>query len=227
MADLAESLRVAAVTGMQVASLRHFETTGGFAALVQEITGFALPGALRLSSAAGEAGGAGTMLAWRSPTETLLLSTDSVQFAALARQLSGAPDGCMVDQSGGLCILEVRGVSARDLLLRLGSCEAAGWPNYPCWLSAPRPRSTSWSLSAPTWSTCWAGSMPPCPIYESAFETYGWAQGGARGCRGGSGWYRRSVEGTGSRGMVLAYACWCPCHERRPAGARSAVALVG
>ena len=36
----------------------------------------------------------------------------------------GVPDGCMVDQTGGICVLRVQGVRAGDLLLRLGATTA-------------------------------------------------------------------------------------------------------
>jgi heterotetrameric sarcosine oxidase gamma subunit len=118
---MAEAPHIDAIPGMLVASLRYFESGGAFAASVEEIVGAALPAALRISFAST---GADTLLAWRSPTESLLLCRDAERFAALARSLAVAADGCMVDQTGGLCVLEVHGAQADDLLLRLGSSES-------------------------------------------------------------------------------------------------------
>jgi sarcosine oxidase gamma subunit len=52
------------------------------------------------------------------------LSGDRAAFDELERQLAAAPDGCMVNQTGGIAILRVRGGKARDLLLRLGAATA-------------------------------------------------------------------------------------------------------
>jgi sarcosine oxidase gamma subunit len=130
----AKEVQIEGMPALQVASLRYFESSGGFAALVSEITGLAMPAPLMVVLAAAERPGAAipaypapavrTMLAWRGPTETLLLSADAVQFAALSERAAGAADGCMVDQTGGLCVLRARGANAGDLLLRLGSCES-------------------------------------------------------------------------------------------------------
>ncbi len=122
----AKDVQIEGMPALQVASLRYFDSNGGFASLVSEITSLALPAPLMVvHAAANPAGAAGpTMLAWRSPTETLLLSADTVQFAALSERAAGAADGCMVDQTGGLCVLRAQGPNAGDLLLRLGSCES-------------------------------------------------------------------------------------------------------
>jgi sarcosine oxidase gamma subunit len=68
--------------------------------------------------------GAYVILAWRSSTETLLICNDRSAFDELERRLATAPDGCMVNQTGGLCVFRVRGEKAGDLLLRLGSATA-------------------------------------------------------------------------------------------------------
>jgi sarcosine oxidase gamma subunit len=49
------------------------------------------------------------------------LSSDRAAFDELEGQLAAAPDGCMVNQTGGIGILRVRGEKAGDLLLRLGA----------------------------------------------------------------------------------------------------------
>jgi sarcosine oxidase gamma subunit len=61
------------------------------------------------------------ILAWRSPTETLMLSSEPERFEDLERRLAGASGGCLVNQTGGVRALRVRGSRARDLMLRLGA----------------------------------------------------------------------------------------------------------
>jgi sarcosine oxidase gamma subunit len=116
----AKELAVDGIRAMQVASLRYFDPAGSFGALVQNVTSSPLPQTLRADTVS-IGGDATFILAWRSPTETLLLSTDQEAFADLKERLAGATDGCMVDQTGGLCAVRVRGAKAGDLLLRLGS----------------------------------------------------------------------------------------------------------
>jgi sarcosine oxidase gamma subunit len=113
-------LTVDGIRAMQVASLRYFDPAGSFSAVVQNVIGRPLPQALRADSAT-MGGDANFILAWRSPTETLLLSTDQRAFVDLKERLAGATDGCMVDQTGGLCAVRVCGVRAADLLQRLGA----------------------------------------------------------------------------------------------------------
>jgi heterotetrameric sarcosine oxidase gamma subunit len=116
----AKELTVDGIRAMQVASLRYFDPAGSFASAVQNVIGRLLPQALRADSAT-SGDDAQSILAWRSPTETLLLSTDQEAFTDLKERLAGATDGCMVDQTGGWCAVRVRGGRAGDLLLRLGA----------------------------------------------------------------------------------------------------------
>jgi sarcosine oxidase gamma subunit len=130
-----KGLTVDGIRGMHVASLRYFNPAGNFAGAVRERIGRALPQPLRAdaatlgSTALGsttlistiQGGNSKFILAWRSPTETLLLSEDRDAFAHLKESLASVPDGCMVDQTGGLCPVRVSGSRAGDMLLRLGS----------------------------------------------------------------------------------------------------------
>jgi sarcosine oxidase gamma subunit len=109
---------------VQIASLRYFHRAGSFAAAVREAVGRALPEPLRAFQVGSATQGAYIMMAWRSPTETLLLSNERAAFDELERQLAAAPDGCMVNQTGGICVLRVQGEKAGDLLLRLGATTA-------------------------------------------------------------------------------------------------------
>ena len=113
-------LTVDGIRAMQIASLRYFDPAGSFSAAVQNVIGRPLPQALRADSAT-IGGDAKFILAWRSPTETLLLSTDQRALVDLKERLAGETDGCMVDQTGGLCAVRVCGGRAGDLLLRLGA----------------------------------------------------------------------------------------------------------
>ncbi len=116
-------MRVEHARGMRVASLRYFDRGGKFAAVVRESVGRPMPEPLRADSVDGVSEDPRFILAWRSPTETLLLSTDEAAFAGLEERLAGEVDGCMVNQTGGLCALRVRG-RTDDLLLRLGSSDS-------------------------------------------------------------------------------------------------------
>jgi sarcosine oxidase gamma subunit len=63
-------------------------------------------------------------LAWRSPTETLIVAADAGCLSRVDRFAANRSDGCLVDQTGGMLALMVAGARAPDLLLRLGSTDA-------------------------------------------------------------------------------------------------------
>ena len=113
----APSLRVSLDLTVHVASLRYFDPEGSFAATVRSVVGVALPGVLQSARASDDGG---CILAWRSPTETLVLDTDAERFSSLKVALAYARDGCIVDQSGGLWVLRASGGRVSDLLTRLG-----------------------------------------------------------------------------------------------------------
>lgn len=98
------------------ASLRYFDAGGAFATSVREFTGAALPGPL----AAARSPDGELTLAWRSPTETLLLTQSAQRLAELEARLAGSADGCLVNLTGGLKILRVTGERPEYLLCRLG-----------------------------------------------------------------------------------------------------------
>jgi heterotetrameric sarcosine oxidase gamma subunit len=119
-----DGLSVGADRDLQIASLRYFHLEGRFAAAVREAVGCALPEPLRAFQLGSATQGSYVILAWRNPTETLLLSNDRAAFDELERQLAAAPDGSMVNQTGGISVLRVQGKKAHDLLLRLGAASA-------------------------------------------------------------------------------------------------------
>jgi sarcosine oxidase gamma subunit len=134
----ADDLSVQWDHGLRVASLRYFDPAGSFAAEVGEVMECPIPLPLRAhrrllvgtgdfagASAAG-AGSAGSKLvvAWRSPTETLLVTADAGCLSKVDRFAANRSDGCLVDQTGGILTLVVAGARAPDLLLRLSSIDA-------------------------------------------------------------------------------------------------------
>ncbi len=92
-------MRVEALPGAQVASLRYFDRAGSFGGVLQQALGQPLPQPQRATlTAAGAA--AASVLAWRSPTETLLYAAARRRFAELGQAagrrggwLHGRPDG--------------------------------------------------------------------------------------------------------------------------------------
>ena len=119
-----DGLSVADEPAYLVASLRYFDSTGRFAAAANEALGRPLAEPLRAVQVEHSAGGVQFILAWRSPSENLLLCSNQAAFSAVATKLAAAVDGCMVDQTGGIRVVRVAGSRARDLLLRLGAATA-------------------------------------------------------------------------------------------------------
>ena len=128
--------------GLAIASLRYFDPAGSFAVEVGEVLGGSLPEALCVrrrqlatardgasagdgaSTVGADAAASELVLAWRSPTETLLLTADPSCVATVGAFAATRSDGCLVDQTGGILSLMVTGPRAPDLLLRLGSTDA-------------------------------------------------------------------------------------------------------
>lgn len=116
-----DGLSVKVELGLPAASLRYFDSAGSFAVLVREAVGRPLPEPLRAIKVDGPTEDAQFILAWRSPTETVFLGSDHTGIAKLEHALASAADGCLVNQTGGICVFQVRGPKAQDLLLRLGA----------------------------------------------------------------------------------------------------------
>jgi heterotetrameric sarcosine oxidase gamma subunit len=119
----ADGLSVTVLQG-QVASLRYFDGEGRFAETVRETIGMPLPQPLRASTQGSASRSADVTLAWRSPTETVLLCNDRPAFADLQQRLASVADGSMVDQTGGIRGYRVQGQRAQDLLQRMGAATA-------------------------------------------------------------------------------------------------------
>lgn len=122
-------LRVALEPRLQVASLRYFEACGAFARLLQDITGVALPDRLRAVGSTADLKTEAIILAWRSPTETLMISSVPNLIETLQGAAATLTDGCIVDQRGGSLVFRASGESVAGLFARLGghgACPALG-----------------------------------------------------------------------------------------------------
>jgi sarcosine oxidase gamma subunit len=106
----------------KLGSLRYFDAAGPFATAIRDCLGGPLPEPLQAVKYPVAASRGELILAWRSPTETLLMTTDSTAFAAIVGRAAGcSTEGCIVDQTGGLWAWRVTGARTHDLLLRVGS----------------------------------------------------------------------------------------------------------
>jgi hypothetical protein len=104
---------------LYAATLRYFDAHGPFAMAAAEAAGVPLPEALGATAvAAGPA--AGLLLASLRPTETLALAQAAAPLAALREAVAGVAGGCVVDLTGGLTVLRLRGPRLAELMSRLG-----------------------------------------------------------------------------------------------------------
>jgi len=106
-------LRVQLKWPVPVAALRCFSPAGEFAGRLRA-SGLALPGTGQAREERG------LILAWRRPTDTLCLAPAAHSLTDLARTLAGAADGCLVDLSGALALVQLSGARIADLVCRLG-----------------------------------------------------------------------------------------------------------
>ena len=104
-----------------IGSLRYFDAAGPLTANLRSVLGGSLPGPLAAVRYPGAQWAQDLILAWRSPTEMLIMTADGAAFDALAR--GAAEDrsaGYLVDQTGGLWAWQISGARARDVLERIG-----------------------------------------------------------------------------------------------------------
>jgi heterotetrameric sarcosine oxidase gamma subunit len=116
----AAGLRVVFEPRVQVASLRYFDRQGAFARLVHDVTGVTLPDCLRALGRPADRTPEAIVLAWRSPTETLMIGAAPTLIGTLQRAATTLTDGCIVDQSGGALVFRARGEAVAELFTRLG-----------------------------------------------------------------------------------------------------------
>jgi heterotetrameric sarcosine oxidase gamma subunit len=116
----APELFVAIDEDVRAASLRYFASMAAdISASIEAAVGLAIPDALKANRVRTDGRQGTSILAWLSPTETLLLSTDDLRFDQLAACIAAA-GGYFVDQTGGIAVLKVTGKRTEDLLLRIG-----------------------------------------------------------------------------------------------------------
>jgi heterotetrameric sarcosine oxidase gamma subunit len=116
----APGVRVSLAQGMHVVSLRYFDPSGAFPRTVQASIGMQLPSRLCATYASRRTGAERAVLAWRSPTETLLLCDEAALIEQLLVDVATLNDGCVVDQTGGTWVLRASGEGVADLFARMG-----------------------------------------------------------------------------------------------------------
>jgi heterotetrameric sarcosine oxidase gamma subunit len=109
-------LVVALEPGLCAASLRYFGADNEFTRWLGDATGLKIPDALRTSHRNGDDARAATVLAWRSPTETILLTRDAGFLESLKGGSQAVAGGCVVDLSGGLLTFRARGDAVAALV---------------------------------------------------------------------------------------------------------------
>lgn len=102
---------------LHAASLRYFERDGAFPRLVQRVTGLAVPDELRTAHSAPATAGV-TILAWRSPSETTLITSDDDLPDSLQAAAAAIHDGCIVDLRSGTLVFRARGQQVATVVAR-------------------------------------------------------------------------------------------------------------
>ena len=123
-----QGLRVSVDTATRIASLRHLAPDGAFSKAVRTVLGTSLPLPLRVAVATHCDTATNLILAWRSPTETIVLSRDAAPIDAIQDAVAQISDGCCIDRSGGFWTIRVTGMGIDALMARLGSPESMPSP---------------------------------------------------------------------------------------------------
>jgi len=114
----ASGLKVELEPRLHATSLRYFERDGAFTRMVREVAGLDVPrdrGAAHVADVAKESI---TLLAWRSPSETTLLTTELKLLDSLQTAAAALTDGCVVDQRGGILVFRARGSEVANLVAK-------------------------------------------------------------------------------------------------------------
>ncbi len=111
-----------------IASLRHFSSSGDFALKLRAVLGTTLPETGQMLRVRGGAPQADWLLAWRRQGETLALTPQPAALEALQTALEPVDDGCLVELTGGLLPLHVRGGALGALLARTAGANVAPRP---------------------------------------------------------------------------------------------------
>jgi heterotetrameric sarcosine oxidase gamma subunit len=118
-------LNVTHVARMGVSSLRYFGRAGEFSSAIVSFLGVPLPQELGATAAPGVLGRA--ILAWCSPTETLMLCENEALIGQLQTHTAALDDGCVVDQTGGFTVLRASGAGVDELFARIGGQGCLPW----------------------------------------------------------------------------------------------------
>lgn len=100
-------------------SLRYFDANAEFVSRIQLVTGCELPGPLEARETSLPPTADGGVLAWRSPTETLLLAANVSALAAFDG-LPASADGCAIDLTGAFSRFTCAGRELGAVFARLG-----------------------------------------------------------------------------------------------------------
>jgi heterotetrameric sarcosine oxidase gamma subunit len=111
-------LKVELEPRLHAASLRYFERDGAFAQMVHDVTGLDIPRDRGAAHRADVAKQITTILAWRSPSETMLLTTELKLLDSLQTAAAELNDGCVVDQCGGILVFRARGAELANLVAK-------------------------------------------------------------------------------------------------------------
>jgi hypothetical protein len=104
---------------VSVFSFRYMDNRAEFIARIEQCVGCNLPQPLTARTLLLAGANTPGVLVWRSPTESLLLTPDST-VAERVNALQPSADGCVVDLSGSLSIVQCTGHRLHDVLARLG-----------------------------------------------------------------------------------------------------------
>jgi hypothetical protein len=127
MVDLSDPPSAIAASGigvsldsqLRVASLRYFDFAGEFADAVTSVIGTRLPETRCATIVSHGANAGAVIMAWRRPTETLLLCEDLSPLQQLRSIVDDTSYGCVIDQTGGEWPLRVTGEGAEQLFSRI------------------------------------------------------------------------------------------------------------
>jgi hypothetical protein len=123
-----QGLIVSVDTVTRVASLRHLAPDGALSKIIRAVFGTSLPLPLRVSVATHFDTATDVILAWRSPTETIVLTRDAAPIDAIQHAVAQLSDGCCIDRSGSFWTIRMTGMGIDGLMARLGSPESMPTP---------------------------------------------------------------------------------------------------
>jgi heterotetrameric sarcosine oxidase gamma subunit len=117
-----QGVRIELEPRFHAASLRYFERDCAFTHMVQSVTGLSLPNNLRATHRQASNGADDaqiiTLLAWRSPSETTVVTSDEVLLNTLQTSAAEFSDGCVVDQRGGILVFRAQGIGVPTLVAK-------------------------------------------------------------------------------------------------------------